>query len=56
MELMTPGGNITFTLEQMENRKGEMVEVAPGSGHRMRIPVPADLPGNTDFGLLLRNI
>ncbi len=56
MELMTPGGNITFTLEQMENRKGEMVEVAPGSGHRMRIPLPADLPGTTDFGLLLRNI
>jgi putative protease len=42
-------------LEQMENRKGESVEVAPGSGHFVRVPVPADIP-NMDYALIMRNL
>jgi putative protease len=55
LELMTPQGNYTFMLEQMENRKGESVEVAPGSGHFVRVPVPADIP-NMDYALIMRNL
>ncbi len=30
LELMTPQGNVNFTLEHMENGKGERMPVAPG--------------------------
>ena len=40
MELVTPSGNVTFGLEEMINKDGDAVDVAPGSGHVMRIPVP----------------
>jgi len=53
LELMTPNGNITFTLEQMVNRKNEAVDVAPGSLHVMYIPIPADI--DLEFALLMRN-
>ncbi len=33
LELMTPQGNINFTLEHMENAKGEAMPVAPGDGY-----------------------
>lgn len=33
LELMTPQGNMNFTLEHLENGKGEAIEVAPGDGH-----------------------
>lgn len=56
MELMTPTGNLNFRLDRMENAKGEFVEVAPGSGHQMRIPLPAEAPENLEYGLLLRNL
>ncbi|GAA3713984.1 tRNA 5-hydroxyuridine modification protein YegQ [Oceanisphaera sediminis] len=54
LELMTPAGNITFTLEQLKNRKGEQVEVAPGSGHVVWLPLAASV--NVDFGILLRHL
>jgi len=53
LELMTPNGNITFTLEQMVNRKGESVDIAPGSRHIMYIPVPTEV--DLEFALLMRN-
>ncbi len=40
LELVTPSGNHTFRLERMENSEGEATTVAPGNGHRVRIPVP----------------
>lgn len=57
LELMTPNGNVTFLLKDMENVRGERTEVAPGSGHTVKIPVPdiAFKDGMTEFGLLLRN-
>lgn len=40
LELMTPSGSLFFPLEQMENSGGKAVDVAPGSGHTVRIPRP----------------
>ncbi|WP_194089862.1 prephenate-dependent tRNA uridine(34) hydroxylase TrhP [Vibrio hibernica] len=54
IEMMTPQGNIIFTLEAMENRKFQEVDDAKGSGHFVFIPIPADL--DLSFGLLMRNL
>jgi len=41
VELVNPGGNTTFTLNAINDaRSGQPMEVAPGSGHQVRIPVP----------------
>ena len=58
MELMLPGGNRRFTLEHIENRRGESVSAAPGSGHVVRIPVPGDAiaPERIEFALLMRDL
>ena len=53
LEIMTPAGNITFTLQEMENHKGEAVTVAPGDGHKVWLPVPETVA--LAYGLLLRN-
>src|SRR5690606_80827 len=54
MELMTPSGNLHFELSAMEKLNGEAVSRAPGSGHKVRIPVSPE----TDyrFALLMRNL
>ena len=54
IEIMLPGGSRRFMLEHMENEKGETVDIAPGSGHRVRITVPEDTQG-TEFGLVMVN-
>ncbi|SJZ75379.1 peptidase family U32 [Vibrio cincinnatiensis] len=54
LELMTPKGNIVFTLETMENRKSEIINDAKGNGHFVFIPMPEDL--NLDYALLMRNL
>lgn len=53
LELMTPQGNVNFTLEHMENGKGETMPVAPGDGYTVWLPVPDDLP--LQYALLMRN-
>ena len=53
LEIMTPAGNVTFTLQEMENHKGEAVAVAPGDGHKVWLPVPETVA--LAYGLLLRN-
>jgi putative protease len=40
LELMTPQGNHSFVLETLQDRNGNAIEVAPGNGHRVRIPRP----------------
>lgn len=41
LELIVPNGqNQEFTLEAMRNKHGEPIDVAPGSGHFVKIPVP----------------
>ncbi|QCR35316.1 tRNA 5-hydroxyuridine modification protein YegQ [Nissabacter sp. SGAir0207] len=54
VELMTPAGNVHFTLSAMRNARGEEVEVAPGDGHTVYLPLPETL--DTRFALLLRNL
>jgi putative protease len=43
-----------FTLEHIENKKGESISVAPGSGHIVRIRKPID--SEFQYGLLLREL
>ncbi|MFZ6046575.1 tRNA 5-hydroxyuridine modification protein YegQ [Pseudomonas sp. CR3202] len=52
VQLMTPRGNLDFRLEALENRFGERKVVAPGDGHILYLPLPADLP--LENALLLR--
>lgn len=54
LEMMTPKGNVIFSLEAMENRKGETISDAKGSGHFVYIPVPEEM--NLDYALLMRNL
>ncbi len=56
IELMAPGGNITFNLSSMVNRWGKDVDVAPGSGHIMTIPIPEGAPTDLEYALLMRNL
>ena len=53
LELMTPQGNLSFQLEQLQNRKGEQIDVAPGNGHIVYLPVPKEI--DVSYGILLRN-
>ncbi|QGY29867.1 prephenate-dependent tRNA uridine(34) hydroxylase TrhP [Pantoea cypripedii] len=53
LEIMTPNGNLNCRLEAMQNDKGSAVEVAPGDGHRIWLPVPQYV--DLAFALLLRN-
>ncbi|TQF66628.1 tRNA 5-hydroxyuridine modification protein YegQ [Pseudoalteromonas luteoviolacea] len=54
LELMTPQGNIAFNLEHMENKKGESINDAKGSGHIVKIPLPEDI--NLEHAILMRNL
>ena len=40
LELMTPDGNCEFTLTDLASETGERREVAPGSGHVVKFPLP----------------
>lgn len=54
LELMTPQGNIYFTLTEIKDKKGNLIEDAKGSGHVVEIPVPADV--DMRYALLIRNL
>ena len=54
LELMTPAGNINFTLTQMENGKADAIDVAPGNGHLVWLPLPEEVDLN--YALLMRNL
>jgi putative protease len=58
MELVTPAGNVSFELKQIETREGRPVDAAPGSGHVVRIPAPEGCePRALDaFALLVRHL
>ncbi|MDP7592025.1 MAG: tRNA 5-hydroxyuridine modification protein YegQ [Litorilituus sp.] len=53
LELMTPKGNVSFTLTHMLNSKnGEEITDAKGSGHRVAIALNTDL--DLEFGIIMR--
>ncbi|WP_387690881.1 tRNA 5-hydroxyuridine modification protein YegQ [Photorhabdus sp. RM71S] len=54
LELMTPSGNIQFTLEAMQDKKGQPMEVAPGDGYIAYLPIPKQIDIN--YALLIRNL
>jgi putative protease len=56
MELVSPSGNISFDLPEIIGRDGNYADIAPGSGHVVRIPLPEQIdPGLIDeFALLVR--
>ena len=54
LELMTPQGNRKFKLETLTNKKGQSIDAAPGSGHRVHIPMA--LNTDMEFALLMRDL
>ena len=51
LELMLPDGNHQFIFEHMEDKNGNPIAVAPGSGYWVWIKPIADI--STDIGLLI---
>lgn len=51
LELLLPTGNTDIVVEHMENEHGVAINVAPGAGWKIRLPLPA---GTTEHGLLAR--
>ena len=45
IEVIHPSGNFEIELAHMENAERCKIAVAPGNGHRVWIPLPAELPG-----------
>ncbi|TVO52357.1 peptidase U32 family protein [Denitromonas halophila] len=45
IELILPSGNRDIQITRMENATGDAVDVAPGSGHRVWLPLPAESVG-----------
>jgi putative protease len=58
MELVTPQGNVAFLLEHLIGRDGNDADVAPGSGHvvKIRLPESADRLTIDDYALLVRHL
>ncbi|KKO14634.1 MULTISPECIES: tRNA 5-hydroxyuridine modification protein YegQ [Pseudomonas] len=54
LELMTPRGNYHFDLEHMSNGQQQPLQVAPGDGHTIYLPVPEQVP--LAYGLLMRDL
>ena len=53
LELILPGGNRSFRLENMLDMDGNPMAEAPGGGYRVQIPLDAH---NYEMGLLARNL
>ncbi len=54
LEVMTPQGNVKFDLKHMQNRHGEAIDDAKGSGHRVFIPLPEET--TLEHAILMRNL
>jgi putative protease len=56
LQLMTTGGNISFELTAMTDQNGKATDVAKGSGHVVKIPLPngIDTASIDGFSLLIR--
>jgi len=54
IELMTPKGNHVFHLDGIETEKGESMDLAPGSGWVVKIPVPGGV--DPDKALVMRTL
>jgi U32 family peptidase len=45
LECVHPAGNLTHRISRMENKTGQTIDVAPGSGHRVWVDLPASHAG-----------
>ncbi|WP_028693726.1 tRNA 5-hydroxyuridine modification protein YegQ [Pseudomonas cremoricolorata] len=54
LELMTPGGNYHFDLHTLHDAQRRTLDIAPGDGHVVYLPIPEQVP--LAFGLLLRDL
>ena len=45
LEFVHPAGNFELTLEHMQDARGEPMDVAPGSGHQVWLPLPEHSTG-----------
>jgi putative protease len=45
IEIVAPKGNLNLTIETLRDKKNAPISVAPGNGHRVRIPLPAGYEG-----------
>ena len=45
IEVIHANGNLELVIDQLRNAAGDTIQVAPGSGHRVRIPLPAGYQG-----------
>lgn len=58
LEIMTPKGNQTFTLEHVRNAKNNNdMEVVPGAGYEVKVRLPIELAESAEqYGLVMRNL
>ena len=54
LELMTPRGNYHFDLHRLLDRQQQAIEVAPGDGHVVYLPIPEQVA--LEYGLLMRDL
>ncbi len=54
LELMTPRGNYHFDLDRLCNRQQQEIQVAPGDGHVVYLPIPEQV--SLEYGLLMRDL
>ena len=55
MELLTSSGNHHFTLATMQDKKGNSVDCAPGSGHQVWVDIDKNID-EVNLGLLCRSV
>lgn len=53
LELITPGGNHSFTLEALEDLHGRAMSEAPGGGYKVQIRLPSEA---VEMGLIAKNL
>lgn len=55
--LMKPSGNVRFIAQALQNRDGEPLQRAPGSGHQVQISLPCSLScGDHGYAMLLKQV
>ncbi|MGP1924910.1 MAG: prephenate-dependent tRNA uridine(34) hydroxylase TrhP [Arsenophonus sp. NEOnobi-MAG3] len=54
LELMTPAGNIQFTLTELFDKKKLPIQVAPGNGYKVYLSIPENV--DLQFALLIRKL
>lgn len=52
LELMTPDGNVSFSLDFMLDKQGMSLDVAKGSGHMVKVVLPKAV--DAQYGILMR--